>query len=149
MKERIKELIEKERLNYSEFANKIGIQKSVVSHLVNGRNKPSLEVIQKMLEAFEYLNPDWLILGKGNMLREVKQAELNFAAEPKKENTIKFETDENNITPEPEIDTSTSPQITKEVAETSETPKKMTKKLKQIVFFYEGDNTFKIYKADE
>lgn len=70
MKERIAKLMELEQLSPTRFAMMIGIQPSVVSHILNGRNKPSLEVVQKILSAFQSINPDWLILGSGGMYRE-------------------------------------------------------------------------------
>ena len=76
MKERIKEIIEYESISYSKFADIIGIQRSGVSHLINGRNNPSLDVIQKILESFDYINSEWLLLGKGNMKKYDKHGDL-------------------------------------------------------------------------
>ena len=67
MKDRIKLIIENENISYSKFADHIGIQRSGISHIINGRNKPSLEVVQKILETFDYINTDWLLFGKGSM----------------------------------------------------------------------------------
>jgi transcriptional regulator with XRE-family HTH domain len=75
MNDRIVKLIEKEGLTPAEFAEMVGIQRSAVSHLTTGRNKPSLEVIQKILNTFRTLNPDWLILGVGTMYRGEKQSQ--------------------------------------------------------------------------
>jgi hypothetical protein len=94
----------------------IGTQPSVVSHILNDRNKPSLEVAQKILNAFPAINPDWLILGAGAMYREElpsRQASLfdikpeianksinyeqkspvkeTIAAEPKQEESLKIQ----------------------------------------------------------
>ncbi len=70
MRERIQKLIEAEGLTSSKFADMIGIQRSSVSHFLNGRNNPSLEVILKILTAFSKLNSDWLLFGKGSMFKE-------------------------------------------------------------------------------
>ena len=70
---RIKKLMEKENLSPGEFSEMVGIQRSAVSHLVTGRNKPSLEVIQKMLNTFRTLNSEWLILGVAPMYRGERQ----------------------------------------------------------------------------
>lgn len=69
MKTRIRKIIENEQLSASDFAKKIEIQKSSVSHILSGRNKPSLEVVQKILVAFDKLNTEWLIFGTGNMYK--------------------------------------------------------------------------------
>lgn len=68
--QRIEQLIKSSGLKTGDFANRVGIQKSAVSHLTSGRNKPSFEVISNMLIAFPELNPDWLILGSEPMLRD-------------------------------------------------------------------------------
>jgi len=70
MKNRIAEIIEKEKLTSLKFANLIGIQPSAVSHILSGRNNPSMDVIQKILNTFRTINSDWLILGVGSMYRE-------------------------------------------------------------------------------
>jgi len=72
MRNRIKKIIEYENISYSKFADIVGIERSGVSHLINGRNNPSLDVIQKILETFEYINTDWLLLNKGPMIKEDK-----------------------------------------------------------------------------
>jgi len=76
MRDRIKKIIELESISYSKFADIIGIQRSGISHILSGRNNPSLEVVQKILESFDYLNTDWLLFGKGEMKKYDKQANL-------------------------------------------------------------------------
>ena len=67
MKERIREFLRSENKTSSQFADEIGIQPSGVSHILSGRNKPSLDFILKMLETYKGLSTDWLLFGKGNM----------------------------------------------------------------------------------
>jgi transcriptional regulator with XRE-family HTH domain len=62
MQEKIRLLLEKEKLTPKEFATKISIQPSAVSHFLSGRNKPSIDVVRKILKAFPNINPDWLLL---------------------------------------------------------------------------------------
>ena len=69
MKERIEKIMEKEQLTASKFADAIGVQRSSISHILSGRNRPSLELIHKILEHFDQLNADWLLLGKGTMIQ--------------------------------------------------------------------------------
>jgi len=70
MKERIIQIMNQAGLNQSKFAEEIGIQRAAMSHITSGRNNPSMEVVSKILERFNHINPDWLIFGKGNMKRE-------------------------------------------------------------------------------
>jgi len=65
---RINELILKLGYNKSGFALKIGVSQPIITHITNGRNNPGLEVIQKILSNCLEVNPDWLIMGRGEML---------------------------------------------------------------------------------
>lgn len=67
MEDRLLKLLDTEQLSSSRFADVIGVQRSSVSHILTGRNKPSFDFLQKTLKAFPMLNADWLILGEGEM----------------------------------------------------------------------------------
>jgi transcriptional regulator with XRE-family HTH domain len=79
MVERIKELMQQKGLNPSAFADKIQVQRSSISHILNGRNKPSLELIQKIIAAFPDIDIEWLITGTKSKIEttEVKKRESN------------------------------------------------------------------------
>ena len=59
---RLEELMETNQLSAAAFAEKIGVQRSSVSHILSKRNKPSLEFILKIHAAFEDAGLDWLLL---------------------------------------------------------------------------------------
>lgn len=65
MHDRLKRFLEMEGLSPARFAEELGIQRSGVTHLLDGRNKPSFAFLQKMMTAYPELNYEWLILGKG------------------------------------------------------------------------------------
>ena len=67
MKDRILQFLTSERISPAEFADKIGVQRSSMSHILNGRNYPSASFIQKMLQAYPLLNSRWLMIGEGKM----------------------------------------------------------------------------------
>lgn len=69
MKNRIVQLINSEGLTSSKFADTIGVQRSSISHILSGRNNPSLDFIQKILTSFPAIDPNWLISGSGNMYK--------------------------------------------------------------------------------
>lgn len=52
-------------LNASAFADKIGVQRSSMSHLLSGRNKPSLDFVMKILEVFPDVDLYWILIGRG------------------------------------------------------------------------------------
>ena len=56
----------------SSFAEKIGVQRSSISHILSGRNKPSLDFILKVLSSFPDVELYWLINGKGTFPAEKK-----------------------------------------------------------------------------
>ncbi len=70
---RIKKIIEENNLSNSEFAEKIGIPKSSVTHLLSERNNPSLDIIIKISEAFENISTDYLIFGQENQVKPAIQ----------------------------------------------------------------------------
>jgi plasmid maintenance system antidote protein VapI len=69
MENRVLKVIDNSGLTAAEFALKVGIQSAQISHIKSGRNKVSLEIVQRILANFDEINPDWLILGKGEMYR--------------------------------------------------------------------------------
>lgn len=62
---RIKKVMEYYQFSASSFADKIGVQRSSISHILSGRNKPSLDFILKITSAFKEVDIHWLINGKG------------------------------------------------------------------------------------
>lgn len=105
MKERIADFLKAENKSAAQFAEEIGVQPSGISHIMSGRNNPSLDFIVKMLTRYPYISADWLMLGKGNMYREAAQNSGLFdfdenrsdnlteipAADKEKRSTIKAE----------------------------------------------------------
>lgn len=67
MKDRIAHIIRAKNLTAAEFAVRLGIQPSNVSHLLSGRNNPSLDFVKKLKETFPEYNLDWIIMGVGPM----------------------------------------------------------------------------------
>lgn len=71
MKERIAQIVQKEGMTAAQFADKIGISPSSLSHILSGRNNPSLEVVMKIHKACDYISLDWLLYGEGEMETDV------------------------------------------------------------------------------
>jgi plasmid maintenance system antidote protein VapI len=82
--ERIEKIIKDSGLSNSEFADTIEVPRSSISHILSGRNKPSLDFLMKIKSEFPKYNWDWLILGEG---------EINF------ENKIEHPTPQESIKP--------------------------------------------------
>lgn len=71
--ERLEHLLQYYSLTASGFADKIDVQRSSISHLLSGRNKPSLEFVLKVVKAFPEVNLYWLLNGKGSFPTEAKK----------------------------------------------------------------------------
>lgn len=62
---RLEKILDFYGLTASALAEEIDFNRSTISHLISGRNKPSLEFVMKLLQKFPELDMDWLVLGKG------------------------------------------------------------------------------------
>ncbi len=72
IEQRLDYLIKHQGLNHSRFAELIGVQRSSISHILTGRNKPSYDFLKKIFESFPDLNADWLIMGRGQMFHSAE-----------------------------------------------------------------------------
>ncbi len=82
LNERISKVIEYSGLTPSEFADEIDVQRSSISHITSGRNKPSLEFIIKIKSRFPEILWDWLVTGEGEMLKSELKEIIEPADEP-------------------------------------------------------------------
>ena len=141
MKERIEKFLRLEGISSAKFADELGIQRSSVSHILSGRNNPSLELIQKLLKRYDKINSDWLVLGKGEMYRSDKNvSNLSLFDTVQAESlTIKPIVEEIPEQKAPIIDSNTNTHRQIEVFE-----EKLDKKVNKIVIFY-TDKTFEEY----
>lgn len=80
MVERIRTLLESRQLTPTQFADVIGVARPIVSHILSGRNKPSLEVVQRILAALPDLAMPWLLNGTGPMLVATSAADIIAAS---------------------------------------------------------------------
>lgn len=80
-RDRIELLMKCYELSPSQFADRTGIQRASVSHILSGRNKPSLEVMLKIFDAFPGIDMKWLMTGIG-------EEPVNEAVQPASQNTF-------------------------------------------------------------
>lgn len=89
---RLEKILDYYSLSASTFADQIGVQRSSLSHLLSGRNKPSLDFVMKVVEVFPEVDLYWLLNGKGNFPKqndwEHKQAPTPI---PEKQTEVKNE----------------------------------------------------------
>ena len=70
---RLKQFLKMEDLSPAKFADSIGIQRSGISHILAGRNKPSFDFISKMLATYPDLSAEWIMTGKGKPYKNSAQ----------------------------------------------------------------------------
>jgi len=86
--ERLKKIMEFYQLSASGFADRIQVPRSSISHLLSGRNKPSLDFVMKVVKEFNQVELYWLLNGKGSFpLEESPILEKEIEQLPKKEVT--------------------------------------------------------------
>ena len=136
MQDQIQEILNKERLSSSQFADRIGIQRSSVSHVLSGRNKPGFDFIQKILLAFPEINGDWLITGSGDMYKKKSPSEGLFEA------NNEMQSPEN---VEKTVQKPVTLNIKKPEKEADRVPQR--REIERVIVFY-TDKTFREYDAE-
>ena len=91
--EKLEKILAYFQLSASAFADKIGVQRSSLSHLLSGRNKPSLEFAVKVAETFPEVDLYWFLMGKGtfpksNSLAPITSLEKNSSKQEEKNSNI-------------------------------------------------------------
>lgn len=70
MNQRLQQFLDLENISPAKLSEILNVQRSNISHILNGRNKPSYDFICRMLSKFPSLNADWLLTGKGKPYKE-------------------------------------------------------------------------------
>ena len=76
MHERLKNWMGIEGLKSSVLADSIGVNRATISHILSGRNKPSIDFLEKLLNVYPNINANWLISGIGYMQDNMEQKEV-------------------------------------------------------------------------
>lgn len=100
MKDRIIQIMRQTGLSNAEFAEKIGISTSSLSHIFSGRNNPSLDVVKRIHKSFPEISLNWIMYGEGNMYatdsgKNGDTSQSSYDNTPEKENMPLFENAEN------------------------------------------------------
>lgn len=129
---RLQKIIDYYGESASSFAEKVGVQRSSISHILSGRNKPSLDFVLKILAAFPDVDMYWLCNGKGDFPKTNKTEEKNTVVT----NVNKEKTEFTNV--------KKGEASLKEEIPLPETKKDKT--IDRIVIFY-ADGSFKSYNS--
>jgi transcriptional regulator with XRE-family HTH domain len=140
---RLEIILDYYNLSASAFADKINVQRSSLSHLLSGRNKPSLDFIIKVIEVFPEVDLYWILNGKGTFPKSDKNLSVHS-------DKIELSSDEIN-TPDlfSTVQTNSkksSPIINEIEKKTNSLSNSEVKTIEQIVIFY-TDGSFKNYQS--
>ena len=77
LNKRIVEIMVRFNHSKSSLATELGVSLPLITHITTGRNKPGIELLQRVLQRFPDINPNWLFLGDGDMMKpEPKQVDM-------------------------------------------------------------------------
>lgn len=124
LKDRIATIIQVNQHTASSFADHLGVPRSRISHIMNGRNKPSIDFIELILEKFPRVDASWLITGKEPSRKDAAPTlpEVQNVDEAKKQTTFSD----------------------REASVKRSQPESFGKQIDKIVVFY-TDHTFETY----
>lgn len=130
LNQKIIQLVEALNIPYSQFADEISVSRPILSHIITGRNKPSLEVIQKIITRFPELGYKWYLDNEDIPIGMLKNIviERKVPEAPKEEKGNENEKGKNQSIP----DSASTINIQTESPE---------KRVQKILVFY-NDNTF-------
>lgn len=141
MKDRIKEILDSKGLNATQFAQRVGMNVSALSHILSGRNNPGYDALQKIINSFPSLSIEWLMTGQGEMCKEMqdpRSEEFTLFDESRSQASI------SPVQPEyPRQKASISPQKSIKYTDTQShiSIQKTDTKIRKIAVFY-SDNTY-------
>ena len=144
---RLQMLLDYYNLSASGFAHKIGIQRSSMSHVLSGRNKPSLDFVMKVLHTFKEVSIEWLVDGHGDFPKQ-SQPKPSSIPNPKP-NAELFETKMDSVKT---VDDKTieSPAVTPPPPAVNINPilnPKSKKNVVRVIICFD-DNTFESYETE-
>ncbi len=148
MNKRLQQFLSAENISQSQFADKIGVTKASVSHILSGRNRPGFEFIESMAACYPNLNLDWLIGGKGRMYKESDSSAVSPTpqASESRQSPVKDTTD-GRLFDSPELDLLPDKSETTDNKPQPESvppvvPKQIPPRITKILVFYDN-GTFK------
>lgn len=142
MQQKLRDLLEKEGLKPSQFAEMLGVNPAGISHLLAGRNKPGYDLLQKILRRFPQINPDWLLVDRGPMYREDSAAAPNeplAASQPQTRTPDLF-------TPSATSSAEAAPSLSTE--RVTKRSAQEDRRVARVVIFYD-DQTFESYSPQQ
>ena len=147
MKEKLEFLLKNKGLTATSLARLLEIQPSGLSHILSGRNKPSFDLVQKILRRFPQVNPDWLLLDRGEMYRTINSSSEEPSFDNASQDSAVINSDDQSLSDENNT-THTLPNSSPSVANTQEsiaTALTQHGRVKRVIVLFE-DHTFESFE---
>lgn len=152
--------METENMTPARFADTLQIGRAVISHILNGRNNPSLDVITRILSKMPEINSDWLLTGTGSMFKgdydnssevheQIASSLPDLFAQLPSDNSVNssIHTEKTEYRKDMEVNDSFKP-IHEVINERVIYKEAKEKKIKQIIIYY-TDNTFETFNSHQ
>jgi transcriptional regulator with XRE-family HTH domain len=139
LNEKIRRILAEKNISPSHFADEIGIQRSSVSHIMAGRNKPSLDIVQKIIRRFPDLGMNWILDDED--LPEIAAESLAKPAKPE----VTQPKEPERASQDPNVLHSDTATIQAVNPTHENLPIEVRKKIERVMIFY-SDGTFEEYK---
>ncbi|WP_162053097.1 helix-turn-helix transcriptional regulator [Pontibacter pamirensis] len=137
MVDRIRQLMDYKGFTSTQLADDIEVPRAIVSHILSGRNKPSLDVMLKIISSYREIAVNWLLLGEGKMLKGLaSESKPDKAAAAAEEVQPKASAETPKQSPPPEKVQEPFPPVRAPLAD--------GKAIEQVMIFY-TDKTFTSY----
>lgn len=126
---RLKKIFDYYELSASSFADKIDVGRASISHILSGRNKPSLDFVMRVVSTFEEVELYWLLNGKGQFPSSSINEQKPIEKKVEESNISKVENSKRDLN----------------VAVDNTQPSKTGKQIKKVIIFY-NDGSFESYE---
>lgn len=142
MKAKFEFLLKNKGLNATSLARMLEIQPSGLSHILSGRNKPSFDLVVKILKIFPDVNPDWLLLDSGQIFRD------DATATPSASTLRAEQTQQSSVLPFDEVANRELSEVKNEekneLPSIFTTPRNPNKRVERVIILY-SDRSFESY----
>lgn len=145
IQDRLRIFMHFKKLNATQLAEIIDVQRSSVSHVLNGRNKPSLEFVQRLVNEFPEVSFEWLVNGSGSLTKKDTNVSSSNTGENNRDVT-KVTSDETIVHSDTQLKENVTPESAATPTHNQEqrSDLKSFNEIKKIVVFY-ANGTFEEY----
>jgi len=143
LNDKIKQILVDKSISPSHFADEIGVQRSSISHILAGRNRPSLDIVQKIIRRYPDLGMEWILEDEDSF--ESDTSSTPYGTKPRVPNSPTISSDRSGL--ESRVKKEPTPDSAQENLVATNNAPVPAKSVERILIFY-TDGTFKQYIPD-